>query len=256
MRLSGKICLVTGGGRGIGRGIALGFANEGATVIVCSRSQLEIDSVACQIEKIGQKSMAIKTDVTSEFEVGRLVTEVIKEFGKIDILVNNAGIGEQSFILNSSYDSFKKTIDTNLNGVFLCSKSVIPSMLEHRFGRIINISSVGAFKAIPGFSAYSASKAAVLALTKTLAAELGETGITVNAIVPGPVMTDMFTEGMKNLSLVTNISTDNLIKGAEQSTFLKRLVKIEEVVKTVLFIASNDSSGITGASVAVSGGND
>lgn len=191
MTLQGQVALVTGGGRGIGRAIAIALANEGAAIAVLARSQHEIDQTASEITANGATALAISADVTQRSQVESAVDTVTKQLGPIDILINNAGGGGNSIgpVAEVNPDEWWNTVELNLRSVFLCSHAVLPSMLERKSGRIINISSALALRPGPNGSSYSVSKAAAIRLTDSMAVELAPNGITVFAVSPGLVRT-------------------------------------------------------------------
>jgi len=197
MRLQGKIAIVTGSTKGIGRAVAIGYAEEGATVIVCGRSEDLAKSLAEELTKKGKKAVALRLDVTSVDSVNQVVDQVAKQFGRIDILVNNAGI---SPIWKRAEDTGKEAWDqiiaTNLTGAFLCAQAVGKVMIKQKSGKIINMTSVGGEVALPRLVAYCASKAGIISLTQVLAAEWAQHNILVNAIGPSYVETE-FTAGLR-----------------------------------------------------------
>ena len=188
-KIDGKIALVTGGGRGIGRAIALALAGEGCNVAVASRTRGEIDLVASEIEKLGARGLAVPTDVSEPAEVNRMVEEILRVFGRIDILVNNAGIAIFKPLLELTQEDWDRTMAVNLRGAFLCAQKVGEVMIEQRSGTIINICSSASKKAYPNQIAYVASKHGMLGLSKGLSLELKPYGIKVHAICPGGVDT-------------------------------------------------------------------
>jgi 3-oxoacyl-[acyl-carrier protein] reductase len=245
MRLKGKVVLVTGAGRGIGRAIAKLFALEGAKVVInYSKSESEAASLAKEIEEIGGETLLVKADVSKTDQVKEMVKKVIDRFGRIDVLVNNAGVLFPAGFLDSTEEMWNRTIDVNLKGAYLCSKEVAPIMLSQRKGKIINIASVCglAQHSALGNTPYAVSKAGVIGLTRSLAVNLGPY-INVNAIAPGVIDTDMvsfFTPERKRMII--------------EETLLKRVGRPEEVAKVALFLASEESDFITGEVITVSGG--
>jgi len=231
-KLLNKVCLVTGGTRGIGKAIVYALVEQGAAVAVNYINSDELAQQICQdIERGGGRAIPLRADVAKLNEVQKMVDTVLKEFGKIDVLVNNAGAITVNKLINTTLEDWNRLIATNLTGVFLCTKAVIPSMLRHKEGRIINISSnlgqVGASEWVT----YSATKGGVIAFTKALARELIEDGIFVNCIAPGPIQTTISANVSKKF-LETKIN----------SMPLRRFGLPEEVASTVVFLASSDSS--------------
>ena len=192
MRLNGKVALVTGASRGIGREIALELAREGADVVVnYAGSEAKAKEVVQEIIAMGRKSFSIQANISSSEDVQKMVDETIQQFGKLDILVNNAGITRDQLLMRMKESDWDDVMNTNLKGVFLCTKAVTRQMMKQRSGRIINISSIVGFSGNAGQANYVAAKSGVIGLTKTAARELAARGITVNAVAPGYIATDM-----------------------------------------------------------------
>ncbi|NLJ96295.1 MAG: 3-oxoacyl-[acyl-carrier-protein] reductase [Clostridiales bacterium] len=242
--LKEKVALVTGASRGIGREIALTLASYGATIVInYNGSKEKAEEVYDKITNNNGKARLYKADVSDFEAVKQMVSDIKDEFGRLDILVNNAGITKDNLILRMSEEEFDKVIDINLKGTFNCLRHVSPLMLKQRYGRIINISSIVGIHGNTGQLNYSASKAGVIGMTKSLAKELGSRGITVNAVAPGYINTDM-TEGLKE-------QWKDLIK---EQIPLKRFGETTDVAQTVAFLASDYSSYITGQTIQVDGG--
>lgn len=243
--LRGKVAIVTGGGRGIGRAIALGLAKAGASVVVCSRTQPEIDAVAAEIRGAGGKALAVVTDLVANEQIDALVAASIKEFGRIDILVNNAARSFLRSLLDLREDGWDKVFDTNVKAVWLLSRAVARVMIEQKYGRIINITTVGAEKAEMGMGAYGCSKAALKMLTRCMAREWAPYGITVNAVGPGLTRTDFSKPIWSN---------PDVAKQVTMTIPMGRLAEPEEIVGSVLFFATDAADFITGHSIYVDGG--
>ena len=243
--LTGKAAIVTGGGRGIGRAIALGLAQSGASVVVTSRTQKEIEGVAEGIRKTGGKALAIVTDLTVNEQLENLVNATVKEFGRVDILVNNAARSFLRSLMDLREDGWDKVFNTNVKAVWLLSRLVARRMMEQKSGRIINITTVGAEKAELGMAAYGCSKAALKMLTRCMAREWAQHGILVNAV--GPTLTR--TEFSKPIW-----SNPEVAKHVAAAIPLGRLAEPEEMVGSVLFLASDAAQFITGHSIYVDGG--
>lgn len=242
--LEGKVALITGGSRGIGRATALELADRGASISFCYMGNEEKAHETVELCK--EKGVAVlctRADVSLMSDVERLVKATVESFGTIDILVNNAGITRDCLMAMMSEEEFMKVIDTNLKGTFLCTKLVSRIMIRHRSGRIINLSSVVGIQGNAGQVNYASSKAGVIGLTKAAAKELAIRGITVNAVAPGYVATDM-TEAM----------TDEAKIAVSTRIPLSRLGKAEDIAKAVAFLASEGSSYITGQVLSVDGG--
>ncbi|GIP33011.1 3-oxoacyl-[acyl-carrier-protein] reductase [Paenibacillus sp. J2TS4] len=242
--LTGKIALVTGASRGIGRAIAIQLAESGADVAVnYAGSEGAAAEVVQQITALGRRAVKIQADVKNSLQVEEMVKQVIGEFGRLDILVNNAGITRDNLIMRMKEEEFDEVIATNLKGVFNCLKAVTRPMMKQRSGRIINISSVVGALGNPGQVNYSAAKAGVIGMTKSAAKELASRGITVNAIAPGFIETDMTDQ-------LQGETRDQLLGQIP----LARLGQPEEIAKAVRFLASDDAAYMTGQTLHVDGG--
>lgn len=246
MRFKSKVVLITGSSRGIGKAAAILFAKEGAKVVInYSSSENEAKKAVDEIKKIGSESIAVKCDVSKEDEVEAMMNKAIEAFGGIDILVNNAGIVFDAPIFKKKSEQWKRTMDVNLFGTYLCSKYCSAHMMKNKSGKIINVSSTSAlYSFYPEIIDYDASKAGVIALTKDFAKALAP-HIQVNVIAPGWVDTDI----NKDLS-------ESFVKKETKQIYLKRFAKPEEIAKVILFLASEDSSFITGSVLVVDGGHD
>jgi len=245
LSLEGKVAIVTGGSRGIGRVIALGFAEAGANVVVCSRTLTDLEKVAEEIEALGRRSLAVETNIAVKSEVDNLVEKTLEKFGTIDILVNNAAMNIMRPLTELREDGWDKVMNVGLKGYYLCSQAVVKVMIEKNSGNIINISSGAAVKAAPMLGAYSISKAGVVMLTQLLAADLARYNIRVNAIGPGMVKTG-FSQPMWG--------NPDMLKVMESQIPLGRLAEPEEIMAVALFLASDASSYITGQTIYVDGG--
>ncbi len=246
MRLKGKVALITGSTRGIGKAFAMGFAKEGAEIIVHGRNLEKAKAVAEEIKLLGVRSFAVAGDVSLSGDVLKMVEEAIQASRKIDILINNAGVNP--FILeaeNIKEEGWDQVMDINLKGVFLCCQAVGKRMIEQGGGKIINISSAVGFLGEQGFLPYAVSKAGVMMLTKVLAYEWSKYYISVNAIAPGLVA------GGMNAPI---LSKDILVKGLSEQVPLKRLGRPEEIVNLALFLASDEATYINGTTIVADGG--
>ncbi len=242
MRLKDKVAIVTGGGRGIGKSIALAFAKEGANLVLVSRTLPEIDATASEVKALKRRTLPIKADVSSWEDAARIAELTIQEFGRIDILVNNAGIqGPIGLLVENDVTRWLETIRVNLIGTFHCSRAVLPSMMERCQGKIINLSGGGATSPRPCFSAYAASKAAVVHLTETLAEEVKGFNIQVNAIAPGAVNTKMLNEVLA----AGEAAGERALAEARHQKETGGTPP-EKAAALAVFLASNESNGLTG----------
>lgn len=243
-KFENKIVLVTGAGRGIGASIAKRFASEGAEVIVNYSGNDEVaQKTVDEITATGGQAQKYKCSVNDSESVKVMIDEIIKKFGRIDILVNNAGITKDGLMLRMTDEDFDRVIDVNLKGTFNCTKYVSKYMLKQKSGKIINISSVVGLSGNAGQVNYSASKAGIIGITKSAAKELSSRGITVNAVAPGYVDTDM-----------TKVLSDNIRNEILKNIPLQRMGNVEDISNCVAFLASEDASYITGQVISVDGG--
>jgi NAD(P)-dependent dehydrogenase (short-subunit alcohol dehydrogenase family) len=271
MRLENKVAIVTGCARerGIGRAIAMRLADEGAHVVVADycRSMAEypdakfgqmeeLEGVAAAIRKLGRRSLAVKVDVTDEAEVAQMAESAMKEFGRVDILCSNAGGGVGGGpVIQQTLDSWNRTVGINLTGAFLCAKHVAPKIIAGgRGGRIINTASIAGKRGGPMMAAYSAAKHGVIGLTRSLALELGAFNITVNAVCPGFVETQLF-EGLINMVGSTrNLNREQVLKTFVSQVPMGRMQTGEDVANVVAFLASEDGGYMTGQALNICGG--
>ncbi|MGI5901104.1 MAG: 3-oxoacyl-[acyl-carrier-protein] reductase [Desulfitobacteriia bacterium] len=242
--LKGKIALVSGGSRGIGRAIALELACQGADLVLnYVHNKAAAEETAQEIKNLGRRVLVLQADVSEYSEVESLVKRAKEEFGTIDILVNNAGVTRDSLLVRMTEKDFDEVLRVNLKGAFNCSRQVVPLMIRQRSGRIINISSVVGLVGNAGQANYAASKAALIGFTKSLAREIGSRGITVNAVAPGFIETDM-TSGLAE-------KVKNTIK---ETIALRKLGTAQNIADTVCFLASKKAEYITGQVIVVDGG--
>jgi len=231
MRLAGRVALVTGGNRGIGRAISLAFSREGAKVVVVGRNASTCDEAVAAIKAEGGEALAIRADVSCEADVASMVATAVQRFNRIDILVNNAGVNlPYKAVVEITPEEWDYVVGTNLTGPFLCCRAVVPVMIAQGYGKIVNISSLGGRSGAAGRTPYRPTKAALINFTECVAAEVKEHGIDVNAVCPGPVTTDMMRE----------ITNNNVPSNAMQP---------EEIASVVVFLVSGEAGAITGTAI-------
>ncbi len=243
MKLEGKVALVTGGARGIGREIALLFAKEGADVVICDVNLETASATQKEIEALGRRSMSFQTDVTLLKSIEEMVNLVLDNFKHLDILVNNAGITKDNLLLRMSEEDWDKVLAVNLKGVFNCTKAVSRSMIKQRYGKIINIASIIGIMGNAGQANYAASKGGIISFTNSIARELPSRHVNANAVAPGFIqtaMTDKLTQEQRT-AMLANIP-------------LNRLGVPGDVAQACLFLASSESDYITGQTIVVDGG--
>jgi 3-oxoacyl-[acyl-carrier protein] reductase len=241
--MKGRVGLVTGGTRGIGKAIAEGLAKKGVNLVVAGRNLIAANEVAVSLSATGARVLGMKLDVSKSEEVEKVFEEIRKEFGRLDILINNAGITKDGLLMRMKEDAWDSVMAVNLKGVFLCSREAIKDMAKQRYGRIVNITSVAAFMGNPGQANYSASKAGIVGFTKTVAREYAGRGITVNAVAPGFIETAM-----------TDVLPENIKEDMKKLIPLGRFGTVEDVASAVIYLVSPDSDYITGQVIHVNGG--
>ena len=243
MKLAGRVALVTGAAQGIGKAVALLLARNGADIVVSDINLEKAEEAANEIKSIGRKALAVKGDVANWNDVERMVEIILEKFAKIDILVNNAGITRDKLILRMTEEDWDAVLDVNLKGTFHCAKAVVRHMAKQRSGKIVNIASVVGEMGNAGQANYSASKAGVIGLTKTIAREFAQRGININAIAPGYIETPM-----------TEVLPEKAKEELKKLIPMERLGKPEDVAEAVLFLVSEVSNYITGQVLNVNGG--
>jgi 3-hydroxybutyrate dehydrogenase len=256
MKLANRIALITGGGRGIGRAIALTFAKEGADVVVAARTLAQVESAAQEVAyQYRVKSLPIACDVSDVASVEAMFKNATEHFGRgPDILVNNAGIAESAPLTKTDDELWQKHLDINLSGSFYCTRAALPAMLERGWGRIINVASIAGKVGAPYIAAYSASKHGLLGLTRSTALEVAAKGITANAICPGYVDTEMTARGVENITKKTGRSAEEAMAAIRKMSPQDRLVTSEEVAELALLLASEAGGAINGQAINVDGG--
>lgn len=254
MRLKDKVAVVTGGGRGIGRAIAMAFAGEGARVVIAARTKGEIDAVAEDIRSLGRQGVGIAVDLSRREAIPPFIERVFSQFPIVDILVNNAGVGSSQnpkTVVQFDDAFWDLSLFVNLSVPYLLMKAFLPKMIEQGWGRIINISSSGGKKGFEFASAYCASKHGIIGLTRSAALELAKKGITVNAICPGPIRTAML---LKRLEFEAKEKGISLEEAEKSRNPMQRLIEPEEVAALAVYLASEEAKGITGQAMNICGG--
>ena len=255
MKLQNQSAIVTGAGRGIGKEIALGLAREGAHVLLASRDEHALERVADQIRGMGRRALVVRTDVSDETQVAAMANVALKEFQRIDVLVNNAGlVGPTTPLAKLSREEWDQVLAVNLTGAFLCSRAVIPQMIEQGSGCIINIASIAGKLAYALRSPYAVSKWGMLGLSRTLAQELGPHNIRVNAICPGPTAGERMRSVITGRAKELGRSEEEVEHTYLEGTALKRMVDPAHVAAAVVFLVSEEGSSITGEAIDISAG--
>ncbi len=256
MKLKDRVAIITGGGTGIGKAISFAFIREGAKIVVAARNLSRLEDTVKEIKAKGGEAKAIQTDITDHEQIKRMVAQTTSQFGQIDILVNNAAQGTftNADVTDMNLDEWHKSLATNLTGAMLCCREVLKYMVPRRSGNIINVSSVAGMSGVPRESPYAASKWGLIGFTKTLAIEAGRHNIRVNCISPGATRTQEFEDWVKASAKTFGISYDEVMKKLAENNALKRIAETEEIANCIVFLASDDSSAMTGHNLVASCG--
>ena len=254
MKLEGKRVVITGGGRGIGAAAARALAAEGAMVVVSARSRNQIESVARQLLDDGYQAGAITCDVTDEAEVARLVREAEEFLGGVDILINNAGMAASAPVHKIELADWERVFAVNVTGTFLCTRGFLPAMVRRGWGRVVNVASVAGKMGAPYISAYAASKHAVVGFTRAVAMEVATKGVTVNALCPGYVDTDMAQQAVDKITTTTELTAEGARERLRAMSPQRRLFEVGEVAYQVLALCDPRAKGINGQSIVLDGG--
>lgn len=255
MELKGRVAIITGGGQGIGKAIALTYAREGADVVVAARSRDKVEAVAKQISGMGRRAIGVPTDVSKRGDVEFMVAQTVERFGKIDILVNNAGIaGPNAAVIEMKEEEWDEVMAVNVKGTMLCSQAALKYMIPQKSGRIINMSSVGGIRGYPRRSPYGVSKWGINGFTQALAIEVGPYNIHVNAICPGPVAGERLNTIIMRQAKAAGVSPEEIEDGFKKKSPLGKIVSEEEVAELAVFLASERSNSITGQIINIMAG--
>ena len=254
MKLEGKGAVITGGGRGIGAAVAHALAREGASVVVSARSEAEIESVAAELRGGGHAAWAVPCDVTDPAQVFGLAERAAEYLGQVDVLVNNAGIAPSAPLKSLTLEVWNRTLAVNATGVFLCTKAFLPGMVERGWGRVVTVASIAGKTGGPYISAYAASKHAVLGFTRSVAAEVARSGVTVNAVCPGYVDTPMTDLSVARIVEKTGAEAESVRETMRRTSPQNRLMEPEEVAVAVVNLCDPAARGINGQGVVVDGG--
>ena len=254
MFLQGKRAVITGGGRGIGASVARTFAAEGAAVVVSARSRDQVDTVAHELLDRGHQAAAVVCDVTQAEDVERLVEESLAFLGGVDILVNNAGIATSAPLKAVTLEEWNRVFAVNVTGTFLCTQGFLPGMVERGWGRVVNVASVAGKMGAPYITTYAASKHAVIGFTRALAAEVATKGVTVNAVCPGYVATDMTVESVARIAGKTGLSEEEARTHLDKMSPQQRIFEAEEVAYQVLVLCDPRAAGVNAQAVVLDGG--
>jgi 3-hydroxybutyrate dehydrogenase len=252
--LKGQVALVTGGGVGIGRTIALALGGQMAQVAICGRRLEELERTARALSEAGADVLSLPCDVTQREDVERTISAIVQNFGRLDILVNNAGASGRTPIQDPDDAKWQTIIQVNLTGSYLCSKLAIPHMLKHHYGRIVNVSSVLGRFGVAGYVAYCTAKHGILGFTKALALEVATQGVTVNAICPTWVDTAMARQGIEETAAILGVSPEEFREMAINAVPIKRMAEADEVASLVLYLCSKAASAMTGQALNICGG--
>ncbi len=254
VELAGRIAIVTGGGRGIGRATAIALAHAGVDIAVIARSASEIADTAEQVRRLGRRAEALVCDVTRRGDIDETLQKALASLGEPSILVNNAGIAAGAKLADTTDELWERTMAVNVTGAFYWTRAVMPLMLEGGWGRVINIASIAARAAAPYMVAYAASKHALLGLTRAVASEVAAKGVTVNAICPGYVDTPMTEGSIANIHTRTGRSPEQARKILEGFSPQGRLMTADEVASVVAFLCTDEARGINGQGIVLDGG--
>ncbi|HXE57544.1 MAG TPA: SDR family NAD(P)-dependent oxidoreductase [Gemmatimonadales bacterium] len=253
-RLDGRTAVVTGGGRGIGRAVAEALAGAGAAVVLGARSVGEVEAAAAGLRTLGAQAWGLALDVTDPGSVDRFAKEAGALLGRVDVLVNNAGTASSAPLHRQTLEEWQRLFAVNVTGTFLCTRAFVPGMVERRWGRVVNVASVAGLAGAKYVAAYAASKHAVIGFTRSVAAEVAATGVTINAVCPGYVDTPMTDESVRRIMEKTGMSRAQALEAILGTTPQRRLIEPAEVAHAVLALCDERAKGINGQAVVIDGG--
>ncbi|HEY7460974.1 MAG TPA: SDR family NAD(P)-dependent oxidoreductase [Gemmatimonadota bacterium] len=254
MSLDGRGAVVTGGGRGIGAAVARALAREGAAVVVAARTLDQVERVAAELRESEWNAWAVVCDVTRPESVRELARGAIERLGHVDILVNNAGVAHSAPLHKITLEDWNRLFAVNATGTFLCTQAFVPGMLERKWGRVVNVASVSGLTGARYIAAYAASKHAVLGFTRAVAAEVALQGVTVNAVCPGYVDTDLTRESVERIVRETGRTREQALQALLERTPQRRLIEPEEVAHAVLALCDELAKGVNGEAIVIDGG--
>ncbi|HYL21270.1 MAG TPA: SDR family oxidoreductase [Gemmatimonadales bacterium] len=252
--LAGRGAVVTGAGRGIGMAVARALVEAGAAVVVAARTRKAIEAVATKLNAAGGRAWAVSCDVTDPANVAALALAAESHLGHVDILVNNAGVSHSAPLRKTTLEDWNRILAVNATGTFLCTQAFLPGMLERRWGRVVNIASVAGLEGGKYIAAYSTSKHAVVGFTRSVGAEVAGTGVTVNAVCPGYVDTDMTQESVARIAAKTKMSPEAALRAALETTGQRRLISPEDVAQAVLKLCEDAGRETNGETVVIAEG--
>ena len=252
--MNGRTAVITGGGRGVGAAVAMRLAKAGAAVLVASRTASQVQDVAARLRADGHVVHAETCDVGDQTSIERLAAAAAERLGRVDILVNNAGVATAAAVHKTSLDDWNRMFAINATGAFLCLKAFLPGMLERRWGRVVNVASVAGLWADRYMGAYAASKHALMGLTRAAAAESALHGVTINAVCPGYLATDMTQETLDRIAKATGRTEAQALEALLQMTRQKRLIEADEVAAAVEYLCTEAARGINGEALVIDGG--
>ena len=252
--MKGRTALVTGAGRGVGAAVASRLASRGATVIVAARTTEQVEGVASALRALGHDAHAATCDMTDAKAIARLATNAQDRFGRVDILVNNAGAALASSLQKTTLEDWNRLFTINATSAFLCLKAFMPAMIERRWGRVVNVASIAGLRGDRYISAYAASKHALVGLTTCAAAEAAPYGVTINAVCPGYLATEMTRDSVERIMKTTGRTEEQALDAILQTTPQKRLIQPDEVAAAIEYLCGDAAAGVNGAALVIDGG--